>query len=511
MQALHLTYEILATTRNEAAVDVLLDALNRDEASTRSAALRALLKRPEPRASLQLLARWDTLTEQELRQLRSAAKWMNEAIVQGLVGDQAMVLNAIKAAKDLSVLDILPKLISLAESSGTLPIKQAACNAVLEMVVPLGRDARADRDQPTVRGPILARLVDSVRRYSMHRVDVLVDAYLLLSSWGDRDLRQMISSQPERELLRKRLGASKHPGVIELLAGYIRRRKQPAWINQLIRTRPDADFRNALLAQIGPEPAATVLRNLRELGMPKSCAGGETLLSSIPVELVPALIYVYNEINNDFAQALHMAAAAIESGDAGSLHAGVMAFTRCPVPEIDIWLRAAIPVADNDQEAIAADDNARLLHRLIELLGHGEVSVVRGVRRVLGPLHADEMLERLESLRPRSRRRLGRVVMMVDPDAIDRVRDTLRHPVLSKRLEAIAMADALAVVDTLSDSFARIAREDHLEARVRAAEAMSNASGPFTLSLLHEMVDLPECPVRDAAISALGNRQGKTR
>lgn len=97
--------------------------------------------------------------------------------------------------------------------------------------------------------------------------------------------------------------------------------------------------------------------------------------------------------------------------------------------------------------------------------------------------------------------------MMIDPDAINRVQDALRHPVLKKRLEAIAMADALAVVDLLSDSFAHIVREDHQEARMQAAEAMSQAEGEFTMQLLKELIDLPECPVRDAAIQAIDKRE----
>ena len=97
--------------------------------------------------------------------------------------------------------------------------------------------------------------------------------------------------------------------------------------------------------------------------------------------------------------------------------------------------------------------------------------------------------------------------MKIDPDAIDRVRDSLRHPVLTKRLEAIAMAGAMGVVDLLYDSFAHIAREDHQEARMRAAEALSAATSEDTLRLLGEMIELPECPARDTAILAIQQRQ----
>ncbi|MFK8110732.1 MAG: hypothetical protein AB8B91_00935 [Rubripirellula sp.] len=513
MQSLQNTYETLATTRNEAAVDVLLDALNFQDEAIRRLALLALLRREESRAPMQLLRNWEKLSPKEIQLLRKKRKWFVEAIEQCLAGDAELVLSAIRAAKDLSINEVLPTFITLAESSGTLAIKQAACSAVVAMVESLGRDARADRDQPTVRGPILLRLADSVRRFSMHRVDPLVDAYLLVSTWGDGDLRQMIGGQsPERDLIRKRFTSTTHRGVIELLAGFIRRRKIPEWVGQLIQSRVDEDFRNALLGAITCEPSATVLRNLRDIGMPKSCQGGEEVLLSVSPELQAALVHLYTVTSKDIVQTLHLIAASIECTDSKVELAASLALSRCEIPEIDMWMRAAIPVADLDEEAIADDDNARLLNRLIRLLDHRDAGVVRGVRRVLEPLHADEMLHRFEALRPRSRRRLGRVVMMIDPDAINRVRDALRHPVLGNRLQAIAMADALAVVDLLSDSFAHISRDDHQEARVRAAQAMADATNSTTLGLLQEMIALPECQVRDAALSALEKRQkAKTR
>ena len=59
MQGLELTYETLATTRNEAAVDVLIAALDDPNAANRRRALGALLSRTEPRSSQQVLENWD--------------------------------------------------------------------------------------------------------------------------------------------------------------------------------------------------------------------------------------------------------------------------------------------------------------------------------------------------------------------------------------------------------------------------------------------------------------------
>jgi hypothetical protein len=342
----------------------------------------------------------------------------------------------------------------------------------------------------------------------MHRNEQLVDAFLLASTWGDCELRQMLdANQTPMDLICKRFVEAEHGGVIGLLAGFVRRRNLHDRIGQIIGSRSDASFRDVLLRNIGTEPTATVLRNLREIGVPECCRVGEEALDDIAPHQLPPLIHLHSAARPDSLETLHLIAAAVERRGPGCETAAAMAFSRCEVPTAELWMRAAVPVADGDPDLIARDDNARLLKRLIDLLDHTDPILVRSIRRLLGPLHAGEMLHRFQSLRPRSRRRLGRIVMIIDPDAIQRVRDALRHPVLQNRLEAIAMADALAIVDLLSDSFARIAREDHQEARMRAADAMAEASSDLTLQLLQEMTDLPECPVRDAALRAIQRRQ----
>ena len=96
--------------------------------------------------------------------------------------------------------------------------------------------------------------------------------------------------------------------------------------------------------------------------------------------------------------------------------------------------------------------------------------------------------------------------MMVDPNALQRVSDAIRHPLLKTRIADIAMADAFAVVDLLSESFEHIVLKDHLEARTTAAKAMANAHGDATWGGLKKLADQPGCPVRNIALDALQRR-----
>lgn len=508
MQGLSPTFETLAATRNEAAIDVLLAALAESDPKLRFAALEALTRRTEARASRMLLTQWDKVDDAGVKHLRAHKAWITEAIGQALRGPVDAVGNAIVAAQQLQIIEVAADLITIAESSPNLSVRVRAAQSVLALVDPIGRSARRDRSRSSVRSLIVARLAESVQRFAIHRNPVLIEAFLSVASWSDGDLRAICEANAEpMNLISDRLAVSQLPGPIELLAGFIRRKSIPPRILAIMQTRTDEAFRDALLHFVGNEPSGNVTRNLRDMGMPKSCHGGESLVEGTPPENRAALISIYAVGNQDNLETMHLITTVLRHGGPGCVAAASLALAKREVPTSEFWMRAAVPIADDDQEAIALDENSQLLSKLIDLLEHDEPALQRSVRRILEPLHADAMLEKFHSLRPRSRRRLGRVVMMIDDTAVDRVRDALRHPVLSHRLEAIAMADALAIVDLLSDSFTRISRDDHQEARIRAAEVMSNATSPQTLDLLEEMIRLPESPVRDAAVVAVEKRR----
>ncbi len=510
MNGLDLTYETLGNTRNEAAADVLVAALGEPESGIRGRALSTLLSRTEERAAELMLENWDLLTSNDLQLLRTKKKWITAAIKKALrgEGEGEGMSRGIDAAKSLGLAAVIPNLVLLAESSASRSVRAAVSDAVIDIAEPLGRDARADRDQRTIRGPVLRRLVDSVRRFSMHGNEKLVDAFLLVTTWGDGDFRQLTSEgSPQLDLICKRLRVCHHDSINDLLAGFIRRRSVPPRIGEILQGRDDGLFHESLLESVGSDPSATVLRNLADIGMPQSCQGGETLMQEIAPGYRAALAHVYSAADADPLHKLHVVASAVELGGPGCDTAAAICFSRCGVPGIDVWMRAAISVATGDSEAIENDESSRLLQRLMHLLDHPNAVLVESVRHILAPLHADAMLHQFESLRQRSRRRLGRIVMTIDPNAIQRVRDALRHPVLSNRLAAIATADALAAVDLLSDAFQHISREDHQKARIQAADVMSHAGSEATLALLREMVNMPESAVRDAAVAALQRRK----
>ena len=513
MRGIELTYDILGRSRNRAAPEVLLSAIHQLDGAARRLAWQALLGRRESKAPEFLLQRWGQLASEDWPLLRQHRSWFADAVLRRLRedadgDDDAAVdamLTTIDAASVLELSSAAVPLIQLAESSRSSAVRFAAGNALVAIVRPLGEAARNGRDQPSLRSPVMARLAESIQRFDHHRNKQVIDAFLLAACWGDAEVRRWLDGGGSAPLNR-RLTESTDRGVIGFLVGFLRRRHLPESIAQVLRKRTDPLFRDRFLHCIGADPSATILRNLEEVGIPACCHDIDRDPGPLSSKCYAPLIHLFVTAGHDPLTTLQWITSTIDGQHDDCRAAAAIGLAKCEVPDSEVWMRAAVPVAEDDEQAIADDPNARLLKRLIDLLKYNDPGVVRGVRRVLAPLHAEGMMERFALLRPRSRRRIGRVVRMIDPRAVEVVRDELRHPVLEHRLHAIAAADALAAVDQLSDSFERIARRDHQEARIRAAEAMARASGDATFHLLRELIQLPECPVRDAAVAAATRR-----
>ncbi len=510
MHGLELTFSTLAKSRNQAAIDVLHTALLQEDRSTRRRALEALLYRSEPHCRHLVLAYWNRLQSEDIELIRQQKNWLEPAIRQGLRQSDPEVGTAITAARQLELLSAIPGIIAVAESIESEAACWVATDAVEAMTIPLGRDARLDRDRPTLRSPTLSRLAESVRQFAEHRNEALLDAFLSVTTWGDSELRHLLDpDSPAAGTLLARMASSDKRPVIELLTGFIRRRILPEGIAKILAERQDPPFRDALLQAIGAEPCPSVLRNLKRIGLPECCRGGESLLEELQPDGRAALVHVAAVTDADPIRAMHLTCGVIERGSAGCEQAAASALSHCEVPDGELWVRAAALVADGDPERIWRHENARLLERFIRLLDHSNPSIVRSVRRLLQPLYLDQVFSRFDALRPRSRRRLGRVVQMVDPAAVERLREKLRHPVLEQRLKAISAADALAVVDLLVDAFRPIVRADHHEARRRAAQVLADAEGEETLQILREMTAFPDSTVRDTAIDGLARREAR--
>jgi len=507
MQGLSLSFQCLARSSNTAAVDLLVSMIADSDPVIRFSVIGAMLERPEKCCGEAVLAAWESLDFDCRRIVRKRKEWLEHAVERSLKEKGPDLSLAISATESLGIHSVVHLLVPIIETHPSERIRESASKTLLELVHQLGREARVGRMNPMVRPALIAALADSCKRYDKHRNVELVDAFLTLSTWDDAELRELLSAKSScAKLIGRRFQTTERIAIIELLTGFIRKRNVPPFMIKIMAGRADELYRDVLLRTIGRDPSAIVLRNLQEMGMPRCCVGESELMDRVSPNLRAAAVHVYNRTHTDLLGYLRLLVAAVELGGPGCDAAVITGLNRCEVPPAKTWLRAAIILSSGDRDAIDTDPDSDLLERLIHLLDRSDTGLARSVRRILEPLHAKPMLERLQGLPIDHRRAMGRIIMMVDGDAIDRIRDGLRHPVLKKRLAAISAADAFATVDLLTDAFQRIALEDHQDARVLACQVMANAESSASLKLLNEMANLPPCPVRDAAIEAIEKR-----
>lgn len=504
MPGIDLTYRTLARTRNEAAIEVLRLATLDPDPAIRSRALESLLGRDEFRCRQLVLARWKGLADRDRKTVIRRARWLEPAVSAALEGG-GLVSAAVDVASEAEMFAMLPKLIAVAEGDDPATGEEALI-AAMAMAVSLGGDARRDHDRPSLRGPALHRLGSLVRQATDATDPRLLDAFLAIATWSDGELRDLLDEETTRGRLAQRLATSERLPVLQLLAGFVRRRDMPPAVAAVIAARSDDGFRDVLLETVGGNPGETVFKNLQQIGTPACCKRPDGFWERLGPESRAGLAHVAAATYVDPVWAMQLACRLAEDGGRGGERAAANVLGRFQIPDADIWLRAAGTVAEGDPRRIRDDENAQLLERLIRLLDRAYSPLVNQIRRLLRPLHAEHALPRFERLRPRSRRRLGRVVRMVDPDAIERIRERLRHPVLAQRLEAIAAAESLAAVDDLLEPLSAVARGDHQEARRRAAQALGEGEGEASLKVLEEMAEFPDSAVRDAALAAIRRR-----
>lgn len=512
---LDITFHLLATTRNEAAVAVLDAALRIENPAVRRRAIDAVIARRSLAAGRTLIERWDSLSEAERAKLDGESDWLVEGLSQDLRSGAAPALRAIQIARALQVDRLAVPLIELAEGHDDERVQEEALEAVWSIVAPIGAAARQDRDRPSLRGPILARLEVSLNRYPTHRKKKLVDAFLAISTWTDRQLWAVLSDDSiVASVVRDRLGTSQAPEVISLLAAAVGQRRCPPAVRVLIAIRQEPAFRDALLDAIGGELHPSVRMNLKAIGMPACCRNGVHLMEELTGTRRTSLALLYSVTDSDAFRVLEMLINALENSPADSKISLLHALPEVPRLDGDRLLRAAVFVSQpkgtkSPSENHGNEANASLLRRLLHLLEDGDATMERVVQRVLAPLHTENVIDQMERFRPTTQRKIGQVVMRTDADAVDRLRERLRHPVLNRRLQAIAATEAFDVIDELSALLIKIAKDDHQEARIAAIAVLSRSSLPEAWTAIHEIAAGPDSSIRDAALATLSSSRGE--
>ncbi|MEX2174529.1 MAG: HEAT repeat domain-containing protein [Pirellulaceae bacterium] len=513
------TLATLAATDNEAAVALLLAALDVPDHDIHDGAMQALLTRRSPVAAAEILRRWDQLSPRWKQQVAQRGDWIAGAVRKALL-DNHDDLHRIgcEAAIETRDYDAIPLLVAAAAEGCTARSERAGQTALqlaelLSEEVSAPRDYRNRRDPQLQRAHVLVSLEKAACEFHQHGRRELLEAFLLLASRENAALKHILQSPADRNFgpLVEVLGNSPRAGLERLLLLYLDDPFAPLAALQVMVRRRDVAFLRRLLRKIGPDPAPVVRMNLKRIENVPWMQVNLSLLDALSDHEQPGAVQLAALSGMPRQLAFEAVAYLLRHGALAGRRAAAQALDQFNGPAADDLVVRTLEDADPQVRAAAA---AQLRRR----------GVPGAIQRLLGILDSPHQVEReaaqgnlteftfarflaaFESLGTDIRRVTGRLVRQIDPDCLAAVRLELNASARSRRKRALELVQALGAVEDLEDEIAAMLSDEDQFLRIEAIRVLASSDRPRARQTLRDALIDPHPLVQEAAEVALAER-----
>ncbi len=479
------TFRLLTKTKNEAAVGVLVPALDSAHEMIQDQALVALLDRHSVagqkevvRRLHELNPRWEAIVDERHGRMAAA---LRDAV---LATDSQLCQNGCRAILWFHEYDLLPALVNAAEDESN-PNRELVATTLLQLAELLydelaaPRDYRNRRDPQLVRQHVIGGLEQSVRRYSKHRRVEVIEAFLLLVHRDNTTLKQILADplDPSYRPIIDVLTHSPRNGIIRLVLSFLDDPAVPSAAITLLAHRSDPRFVECLTRKIGYEPSAVVAQNLKKIDNLAWLQSEPTLLENFDDAAQFGAVQLAMRSGMSRRAVFKMVEFLMSKGREGGRRAASQALAQFNGAEANsLSLRS---LADPDPQ-VQANLLGQLrqrgipgaLARLVEMLESPHEVVRRAVRESLAEFNFKRFLGAFDMLDDEVRRSTGRMVKKIDPEAIPALKEELTAKSRTRRLRAITVAQAMGAIRDLEQALIeRLADEDHV-VRAEAARAL---------------------------------------
>lgn len=521
-QGTDITFGLLASTENEAAVPVLVAALDGDAPELRLAALRALLERRSPAGLREIVRRLDRMDDAWRPLVSEFRGRLSPALRDAILGsDATLAANACRAAVWFGEYELIPTLLAVVEDPAN-PRAELAAQTLLELADLLyeelvtTRDYRRRRDPQTTRRHVVQSLEPAVLRYALHQRPEVLEAFLVLASRDNATLGRVLTD-PHHSVfvpLVRTLVQCVRPGVMRLLLAYLDDPHAPSAAISSICHRTDRKFVEHLLRKIGHEPSTAArqhLKHVEQITWVRDDLGLFDELDDAGQHAAVQLVRASGLARDDAFRLLRHAA---RQGKPAGRRAAIAALTEVPGVEANQLVVEALRDEDPQVQALAAGQlRSRgitgALHLLLELAESPFHVVRQAVRQSLGEFSFARFLAAFDLLDDEVRRSTGRIVRKVDPACLSGLRAELEAAVVKRRSRGLALAVVLDAVADVEESIVRLIHDsDHL-VRVEAVQTLARGKSAAAYAALVEAERDSSLTVVEAARQARAQWTGE--
>ncbi len=518
-QGLGTTLELLGHTLNEAAVRVLLPALDSPRVAIREGALEAILARRSPAGHRELVSRLHAVDEPSRQIIRRHSSRLTQALRDAILGEECQSFsNACRAAVWFREYDLVPALIHVGEDPSS-PRAEPAARTMLELVKLLADELAGPlkgaglRDREILRRHAVELLERSVEGFAGHHRREIVDAFVLLIKRDNAVLRKVLNDSHHtafRTLVDVFL-KSPSPSVIGLLLGFLHDPRAPVAVLSVVSKRQDLRLVRLLLREIERESSNALVNNLKRVRSIAWLPIADRMLDELEEAGQPAVVKLAMDSGIPRAAAFATVKRVLLHGGAEGRRAASKALEAFNGAEANSLATQAL----NDEDPqVQANVLMQLRHRgilgalpwLVQKVDSPHAVVREAVRASLDEFSFQRFLAAFDMLDEEVRHSTGTLVKKVDHRTIPQLRAELESPAGTRRLRALAIARIIDAVPPLEETIVRLLRDEDHMVRAGAARALAYGETLASRGALQEALHDRSAAVQEAARRSIRDR-----
>ena len=267
------TFSLLTETANEAAVPVLLAALDSPDSSIQDGAIEAVLARRRGAGQRVLVERWHRLSERWKLQIARQPRQISPAVRHAILSTEAELCgNGCDALLYIREFELIPALVTGIENPDN-PQATLVAQTLLSLCKLLQEEISGPRDKPRLQDPVricdlvLPSLEKAVERFERHRYREPIEAFLMLANRENPVLKRVLTEprHPAYLVMMDVLCNSPRLAIMRLVLNMLECRCAPSAAIQVVAHRSDTPFVRQLLKRIGSEPSDLLRSSLRRV------------------------------------------------------------------------------------------------------------------------------------------------------------------------------------------------------------------------------------------------------
>lgn len=490
------TWQLLKTTRNAAAVDVLAFSLESKSEAVRTACLQSLLERPEPEAIAAIVGAFESLSQEDISRLASHAQKF-PAVVSNLLKAGSLKIKR-AALQCVSQLDLtacmLQVLVIAVDRRHALQAQANEC--ITTLCKAWGQRARQGQDVPSVRTPMLDRMHSCLFDFDKHKNMELVEAWLSLVHWDDSLQRGLLCDpgHPAFLTVRRSLTESNDPMIQELLAGYLLRTTTPKSVLQILAERPQAEL--ALVMAKWDAPTIQIAcRRLHEVP-PLKCLEAINLMPTVSGDVQQNLYLLTAASSHDFRSVLEGALKMAKSATKEGRQIAAEMIRLCHTPSLEAMV-AEIQKAESGM--IKEQSYGSQLIELSKWVTSPSSLLQDAAKKLFHEFTLATLLEYIQHWPTPMCKAMAKIVLVNQPDSADVLCRELQNPAPKRRLAALQATQLLDLSDSVCSRMLTLLDDPRLEVRVRVIDLLSALGHEVVIEMIPALLADANTDIQDAA------------